>query len=393
MNRLIQLNKRTSLFLVVFGLACFALPPRVQAVVPAPDGGYPGANTAEGTQALQSLTTGIWNTALGFQALFSDTTGKFNTAIGVRALYRNTTGIENTATGVQALYSNTTGDYNTANGFNALLFNTEGVTNTATGFQALYSNTTGHTNTANGVEALVRNTTGNANTGTGVQALWYNTTGNFNTAYGVGALSSNISGSSNIALGLESGTRVFTADNVICIGTNVSGENVSNTCYIGNIFGVTSAGATAVYVNSLGKLGTVVSARRFKDEIKPMDKASEAILALKPVTFRYKQEIDPAHSPQFGLVAEDVEKVNPDLVVRDRDGKLQTVRYEAVNAMLLNEFLKEHGQVQELKGTVAQQQKEIQALTARLEEQAAQIQKVSAQLEANKSAVQVVNNP
>jgi hypothetical protein len=390
MNRLIQLNKRTSLFLVVFGLACFALPPRVQAVVPAPDGGYPGANTAEGTQALQSLTTGIWNTALGFQALFSDTTGKFNTAIGVRALYRNTTGIENTATGVQALYSNTTGNYNTANGFNALVFNTEGVTNTATGFQALYSNTTGHTNTANGVEALVRNTTGNANTGTGVQALWYNTTGNDNTAYGVGALSSNTSGSNNIALGLSSGTRVFTADNVICIGA--SGENVSNTCYIGNIFGVTSAGATGVYVNSLGKLGTVVSARRFKDEIKPMDKASEAILALKPVTFRYKQEIDPEGVPQFGLVAEDVEKINPGLVVRDKDGKPHTVRYEAVNAMLLNEFLKAHRKTEKLDAEVAQQRKEIQALTAQLKEQAAQIQKVSAQLQLNKPAPQTVNN-
>ena len=127
---------------------------------------------------------------------------------------------------------------------------------------------------------------------------------------------------------------------------------MSNTCYIGNIFGVTSALGTAVYVNSLGKLGTVVSSRRFKDEIQPMDKASEAILALKPVTFRYKEEIDPGRSPQFGLVAEDVEKVNPDLVVRDGEGKVNTVRYEAVNAMLLNEFLKEHRKVEELEATI-----------------------------------------
>jgi hypothetical protein len=178
---------------------------------------------------------------------------------------------------------------------------------------------------------------------------------------------------------------------------------VSNTCYIGNIFGVTSAGATAVYVNSLGKLGTVVSSRQFKDEIKPMDKASDAILALKPVTFRYKQEIDPGRSPQFGLVAEDVEKVNPDLVVRDAEGKVNTVRYEAVNAMLLNEFLKEHRKVEEqdvaivrLKqdfGTkIAQQAKQIEALVATVNEQAAQIQKVSAQLEASKPAPKVVVN-
>ena len=167
---------------------------------------------------------------------------------------------------------------------------------------------------------------------------------------------------------------------------DVVGENVSNTCYIGNIFGVTSASSTAVVVNSLGKLGTVVSSRRFKEEIKPMDKASEAILALKPVTFRYKQEIDPGRSPQFGLVAEDVEKVNPDLVVRDGEGKVNTVRYEAVNAMLLNEFLKEHRKNEE-------QQKQINVLTAQLKEQAAQIQKVSAQVEASKPAPQVVNNP
>ena len=195
-------------------------------------------------------------------------------------------------------------------------------------------------------------------------------------------------------LGGGAGSNVTTANGVIAIGAD--GENVSNSCYIGNIFGVTSAGATAVYVNSLGKLGTVVSSRRFKDEIKAMDKASEAILALKPVTFRYKQEIDPGRSPQFGLVAEDVEKVSPDLVVRDADGKVNTVRYEAVNAMLLNEFLKEHRKNEE-------QQKQINVLTAQLKEQASQIQKVSAQIESSKFATgrirrggpapQVVNNP
>jgi hypothetical protein len=184
-------------------------------------------------------------------------------------------------------------------------------------------------------------------------------------------------------LGIDAGFGVTTADHVICIGDDVLGENVANTCYIGNIFGVTSAGATAVYVNSLGQLGTVVSSRRFKDEIKLMDKDSEAILALKPVTFRYKQEIDPTRSPQFGLVAEDVEMVNPDLVVRDGEGKVNTVRYDAVNAMLLNEFLKDHRKNEEQEATIARQQKQIEALTEGL-------QKVSAQLEASKPTMRVV---
>ena len=331
--------------LIVFAFAYFALSPSARAVDPPPDGGYPNQNTAEGDNALFALTTGANNTAIGFYALLS-----------------NTTGNRNTATGAFALYSNTSGGSYTANGYSALYFHTAGIDNTATGVDALYFNTTGNSNTAIGGSALFFSTTG----------------------------------SNNTALGLGAGNNVTTADNVIAIGAGVFGENVSNTCYIGNIFGVTSAGATAVYVNSLGKLGTVVSSRRFKEEVRPMDEASEAILALKPVTFRYKQEIDPGRSPQFGLVAEDVEKVNPDLVVRDADGKVNTVRYEAVNAMLLNEFIKEHSKVEQQEmaitelrsdaakqeATIALQQQEIKALTASLKEQSVQIQKVSAQLAA-----------
>jgi hypothetical protein len=261
------------------------------------------------------------------------------------------------AMGARALANNTDGALSTAIGLSALA-NSTGGGNTAVGGYALLSNTNGYFNVADGWQSLVNNTSGIGNVAMGALALFHNSTG-----------------SGNTALGFQAGLGVTTADNVIAIGTNVSGENVSNTCYIGNIFGVTSAGATAVYVNSLGKLGTVVSSQRFKDEIKPMDKASEAILALKPVTFRYKQEIDPARSPQFGLVAEDVEKVNPDLVVRDAEGKVNTVRYEAVNAMLLNEFLKEHKKVEDLEGIVT-------SLAATVKEQAAQIQKVSAQLAA-----------
>ena len=364
-------------------LTCFGLAPMAQAVGPDTEGNIPGANNGEGVGVLVSRTTGIWNTGTGFQALNHLTAGNQNTATGLRALFNDTSGGFNSATGVFSLYSNTSGFFNSATGAYSLAHNTDGNGNTANGYSALYFMTAGIDNTATGVDALYFNTTGNSNTAFGGGALFFSTTGNNNTALGLGA-----------------GNNVTTADNVIAIGAGVFGENVSDTCYIGNIFGVTSAGATAVYVNSDGKLGTVVSSQRFKDEIQPMDKASEAILALKPVTFRYKQEIDPARNPQFGLVAEDVEKVNPDLVVRDVEGEVNTVRYEAVNAMLLNEFLKEHRRVEEqqvtigqLKSNAAQQEatisklkRDVGVLTAQLKEQAAQIQMVSAQIEMRKLA-------
>jgi endosialidase-like protein len=184
-------------------------------------------------------------------------------------------------------------------------------------------------------------------------------------------------------VGVEAGVNVTDAGDVICIGT--AGANLSGTCFIGNIFGATSALGTSVLINSDGQLGTMTSSERFKERIKPMEQASDALFALKPVTFRYKREIDAQQVPQFGLVAEDVEKVNPDLVVRDKEGKPYSVRYEAVNAMLLNEFLKEHKKVEQLESTIA-------SLAATVKEQAAQIQKVSAQLELSKSASQTVLN-
>jgi hypothetical protein len=244
------------------------------------------------------------------------------------------------------------------------------------------------------VFALFSNTTGSNNTAYGEEAL-ENSNNDHNTAVGSSALRSNTTGSGNTALGSFAGINVTTADQVICIGIN--GENVSNSCFIGSIHGVTTAvnDAIPVVIDSDGQLGTMSSSRRYKTEIKPMDKASESILALKPVSFRYKVHKDT--TPQFGLIAEEVAKVNPDLVIYDSDGKPYTVRYDAVNAMLLNEFLKEHRKVENLKNdfqaTVAQQQKEIAALAATVKEQAAQIQKVSAQLEASKPAPQMVNNP
>jgi len=429
MNPSIQFKTTTLPFLIAFALACFGLSPTGRAVVPAPGGGYPGFNTAEGEDALFSLTTGVGNTAngafvlyknrtgngntaIGFEALFSNTTGYSNTANGVQALLNNTTGHSNTANGLNALRSNATGLFNTANGCQALQSNTTGSDNTANGFEALLNNTTGHSNTANGFQALAANTTAFQNTATGLQALFSNTTGHQNTAIGYIALLNNTIGNGNIALGHEAGENLTTGSNNIVIGAGVLGvAGESNTIRIGKsgtqtatfiagISGKTASGGVAVYVNANGKLGTTVSSARFKEQIKPMDKTSEAIHALKPVTFRYKQELDPEGIPQFGLVAEDVEKVNPDLVARDDQGKVYTVRYEAVNAMLLNEFLKEHRKVQEQEATIAQlkstiaeqetidanQQKQIEALTAGL-------QKVSAQVELQKPLREtVVNN-
>ena len=397
MNPLIQLKKATSVFFVA--MACFALFPTAQAVVPAPDGGYPGGNTAEGDNALFSLTTGASNTAIGFAVLGSNTTGDFNTAEGSGALLFNTTGFQNTATGVNALVHNTTGSSNTASGVNTLFHNTTGFQNAATGVQSLFSNTTGFHNTAAGFQALFSNTTGNHNTADGDNALVHTTTGILNTAIGAHALDQNVTGSSNVALGFQAGLTITGSGNV-CIGENILGlTGESNVTRIRNIGSTAQANGVFVTVGAGGKLGFQVSSRRYKDDIKPMDKASEALFALKPVSFRYKQEIDPARSPDFGLIAEDVAIVNPDLVARDEDGKIVTVRYQAVYAMLLNEFLKSHSKVQEQvaviaqvksnaakqEATIARQQKQIEALTEGL-------QKVSAQLEAGRTSPRIVLN-
>jgi hypothetical protein len=376
---------RCALILIPLVLVCVALVPRAGAVMPAPDGGYPGFNTAEGDGALQNLMSGVSNTALGFDALFSNTTGSNNTATGLAALGSNTTGSDNTADGFGALFHNTAGVSNTAIGFGALFANTTGFENAATGLEALFVNTTGFHNTADGFAALSRNTTGNHNTANGDKALGGNTTGNFNTTAGAHSLENNTIGSSNTALGFGAGDNVTTASNVICIGSGVVGANLSDSCYLGSVFGQTSPGGAGVFINSSGKLGTMTSSRRFKEEIRPMAHASEVLFALKPVIFRYKKEIEPEKIPQFGLVAEDVEAVNPDLVVRDKDGKVNTVRYEAINAMLLNEFLKEHRTVQDL-------EQEIAALTATVKEQTVQIQKMSAEIEVKKSAPQITLN-
>jgi len=354
---------RLGFLLIALVLACFGLSPTAQTALPppAPDGGYINDNTAEGKDALFDLTTGTDNTAIGSAALTDTTKGSENTAIGTDALSFNSTGNANTATGVQALQDNTSGGFNTA-----------------TGLSALFHNTTGANNTANGLSALESNATGGSNTALGFVA-GQNLTGTNNTVLGAGAGFSLTTGNNNIDIG---NVGVAGDANKIRIGK----VGTQTATFVAGIHGATASGGVAVFVNSSGQLGTLTSSARFKQDIHNMDKASEAILALKPVTFRYKKELDPDGIPQFGLVAEEVEKVNPALITRDADGTPYTVRYEAINAMLLNEFLKEHHQMQDLKAIVAQQQKQIEALTSGLE-------KVIAQIEVTEPAPRtVVNN-
>ena len=453
-------------------LVCFAFLPQMQAapnVSPAPDGCYPGFNTAEGCNALKNVT-GAGNTGVGWYSLFEDTTGSYNTGLGGGTLVLNTAD-SNTATGAAALLLNGDGTQNCAYGTDALVYNgygvsganfnnafgafglfnnTDGYTNNAVGNHALFENIHGAGNTAVGDLALQNNDSsglalGNINTAVGAQALLANDDGDSNNAVGYSALENNVDGTQNNAMGTfalvnsagaantavgdstfmngvtgsfntvigwhaGSATGVDGSDNIY-IGATAGPAGAENGslrigdpgfitgAWIAGIFGATAPVGIPVVVSATGKLGTVVSSARFKDDIKPMDKASEAIFALNPVTFHYKKALDANGTPQFGLVAEQVAKVNPDLVVSDPNGKPYTVRYEAVNAMLLNEFLKEHRTVQELKvtaekqqATIALQESQIKALTASLREQATQIQKVSAQVEMIKPAPQVVEN-
>jgi hypothetical protein len=354
-----------------------------------------GSNTAGGVQALYSNTTGNNNSVSGVQALYSNTTGGANTAGGVQALYSNTTGNNNTASGVQALYSNTTGYYNTAGGVQTLYSNTTGYNNTASGEATLYSNTAGIYNTASGVQALYSNTTGNYNTANGVGALYSNTIGNYNTASGEAALSSNTTGNGNTALGTGSGfsTSEFTGNYNIYIGYNVqaASSTESETIRIGSgqtetfVAGISGATVTgsAVYVDpNTGQLGTVTSSRQYKKDIEDMGDASSELMKLRPVTFHYKPEYTQGpRSLQYGLIAEEVAEVYPDLVQYDpKTGQPQTVYYHLVNAMLLNEVQKQQKELSELKTEVSAlkgQNKELETLKE-------QVRELSAQMEQNK---------
>ncbi len=366
------------------------------------------SNTATGAAALFLNTTGSTNVADGAFALFSNTTGEANTATGTEALRNNTTGSANTAVGNAALFSNTTSDDNTAIGTAALFFNalsgrntavgraalfanTVGANNTATGYEALLSNTKGNSNTADGWTALGTNSDGNSNTAVGLNALGANTSGSDNTAVGLQALASNSSGDDNTSLGRSAGGSVTGSGNV-CIGQGVQGNAaVNDTTWIRNVNTLIQNFSAGVndYVTvrlSDGRLGhtAVVSSQRYKHDVKPLAAASKLLYELKPVSFRLKKEYDPTQALGFGLIAEEVEKVNGDLVYRNDKGQVESVRYEMVNAMLLNEFLKEHRKVETLEATVLEQQKQIKALTAGIE-------KISTQLEMN-GAARVVEN-
>jgi hypothetical protein len=407
----------------------------MQAVVPPPDGGYADFNTAEGTNALKNLSTGVANAAVGWFSLFSNTDGSYNTATGAGTLLFNIgnqntgEGLKNTAVGTAALLFNSTGESNTAVGAVSLLNNTNGTANTAVGANALTSNLDGNFNTAVGDAALRANTSGTENTAVGQAALNSNTEGDFNTAIGTNALHSNHTGTNNIAIGhvalannddgndnvgigesalfdnttggfntamgYNAGSNATGSGNVY-IGASmigVAGEN--NHTYIKNIQNTIVSGGGTDFVSidlTTGLLGHVSSSRRYKEEIKAMDKSSETLYRLNPVTYRFKREIDPSQTVEYGLVAEEVADADPNLAVRDAKGQIESVRYAAINAMLLNEFLKEHRKneeqqckLHEQEVMIARQQKQIEAVTAT-------VQKVSAQLEVSKPRPQVVEN-
>ena len=356
-------------------------------------------NTGIGYGALNRLTSGNYNTANGFQALYSNLSGDYNTASGVNALLYNTSGSNNTASGYGALFNNTSGMQNVANGFQSLYSNTVGINNSANGYQALFANTTGIQNTANGTRALFSNTSGQYNAADGIQALFSNANGMRNTASGADALFNNTSGINNIGVGYQAGQNLITGNTNIYIGNQGTGENFSPaenyTIRIGTINNDTNLGPiiastyiagiyenvnyigapVPVYVDAGGHLGIQPSSARYKQNIQSMADASDVLLSLRPVKYQYKPGLDPKGIPQFGLVAEEVDKVDPDLVVHDQQHGIYTVRYEAVNAMLLNEFLKQHQEIASLKEKAAR----VDSLESRLNELQALVKQLAAQ--------------
>jgi hypothetical protein len=421
--------KVTSRITLVLSLACtlFVLSPHAFALDPPPGGSYPNETTALGEDALFTLgSNSSENTAIGFEALYNDTSGSQNTSLGAFAMYDNTTGGADVALGSNALYDNTTGTYNVAVGQDAMVANTSGNGSVAVGYTALESGTTGTENVALGFAAMANSTTASYNTAVGPGALAFNASGSKNAALGDGAMNMS-SGSNNVAIGWAAGYSLAGTNNIV-IGYNggynltngannieIGNEGVKNDAnlirigetatqkktFVAGISGATISNGVAVMVNSKGQLGVATSSARFKDDIQPMKDASDVLLSLQPVTFRYKKELDSLGTPQFGLVAEQVAKVDPELVVRDESGKPYTVRYEAVNAMLLNEFLKEHRKVEHLEATVSELRAEaareasleatVDELKAALKQQAAQIQKVSAQEQNGRAAPRLIS--
>jgi hypothetical protein len=337
-----------------------------------------GSNTAVGGSALQN-NNGNNNTATGQNAMQMNTSGCCNTASGQAALFDNTTGSANAAFGGSALQDNSTGNNNVAIGQAALL-NNNANNNTATGQNAMHSNTSGCCNTASGQNALGANTTGNGNAAFGGSALQDNTGGGGNTALGQGALQNNTTGASNIAIGQGAGMSTPVGNsNSIYIGSAGTGSDASGTIQIGTegtqtggtfiagIYGASSSSGAEVYVNSSGQLGTVLSSGRFKEQITAMGDSSSKLLQLRPVNFFYKPEYDDgSHLLQYGLIAEEVAKVYPELVAYDKDGRIQTVQYQKLTPMLLNELQKLHIEAEEQNRRAQQQDQTIRQLEERL---------------------------
>jgi hypothetical protein len=348
-------------------------------------------NTAYGTGALASTTTGADDSAFGFNALNANTLGVGNTATGTAALELNTTGRWNTATGGYALNQNDSGYFNTATGYQALLSNTYGVANTAGGYLALFSNTSGNENTATGSTTLHNNTTGSDNTASGNRALYFNTTGNGNvangnealfanrsgnnnTADGDYALSESVTGHNNVAIGRSAGGILTTGSNNIDIGNTGVLPDESDTIRIGTgavhkrvvIAGIVNSAVVGwpVYVNANGRLGIQPSSIRFKEDVRDMGASSDRIMKLRPVTFRYKS--DPSGARQYGLVAEEVESVYPELVMHDEKGRIMGVRYDLLPAILLNQMKRDDARkdarIASLQRQVKIEEQQIQAL-------------------------------
>jgi hypothetical protein len=370
-------------------------------------------NTASGYWALFFNTTGSYNTASGASALFSNTIGNYNSASGVYSLLNNTTGNFNTASGYGALGNNQTGSYNTACGAQALAIHWIGDANTASGYQALYSDKTGSSNTAYGYQALGNNRTGDINTAQGGNALFNNVSGKRNVAVGYHALFDNTAGRDNTAIGAFAGRRITGSDNIAVANAGFAGESqtmrlgtqgsegvihsgVTRT-FIAGIYGVTPGQAgTAIMVDSKGQLGTISSSRRYKQDIQPMADASERLQKLRPVKFHYIQPDDAGEKPiQYGLIAEEVAEVFPELVVLNEDGQPETVAYHLLPALLLNELQKEHQLNQLHTQQLALQEKQLAAQASQLADvsslkrQLAEVKEMLAALQTQPEKVQV----
>jgi hypothetical protein len=334
-----------------------------------------GRNTAAGSEALQNDTTGYQNAAFGVAALSSNTTGIDNTACGPFALGANLTGDLNTASGYEALQQNTAGSDNTAYGDSALTSNLTGNNNTASGAAALGLNVTGNNNTASGFNALLDNTAGNYNTAVGSTAMYSNETGTDNTAIGHNALGTNHGGSNNVAVGFNAGYNVRGGNYNIEIGNvgtandvgtiRIGTSNHQSSAYIAGIANSQVAGG-AVYITAAGQLGVLASSERYKSAVAPMGATTGRLKELRPVTFRLKS--DPKAGRQYGLIAEEVAKVYPELVIRGDKGQVEGVRYEELTPMLLNELQQQQRRLADQQGLLAEQQAKLQEVLSQVGE-------------------------